>query len=118
MENWLQRQPRRPQLLSAKPDSVYGGVQMGVITYSFRDMPNAHTDATAMLKYVSDANASGIELMNDAAEAFAGSPAAAYAAQGRGRWWTRRWPWRTRRERRCPDDPGTTGGNAVCRGTK
>ncbi len=72
-----------PSLLSAKPDSVYGGVQMGVITYSFRDMPNAHTDAVAMLKYVSDANASGIELMNDAAEAFAGSPAAAYAA-GRG----------------------------------
>jgi sugar phosphate isomerase/epimerase len=73
-----------PSLLSAKPDSVYGGVQIGVITYSFRDMPNAHTDAMAMLKYITDSNASGIEFMNDAAEAFAGSPAAAYAGQGGG----------------------------------
>ena len=70
-----------PSLLSAKPDSVYGGVQIGVITYSFRDMPNAHTDAVAMLKYITDANASGIEFMNDAAEAYAGSPAAAYVGQ-------------------------------------
>jgi sugar phosphate isomerase/epimerase len=73
-----------PTLLSAKPDSLYGGVQIGVITYSFRDMPNAHTDAMAMLKYITDSNASGIEFMNDAAEAFAGSPAVAYAAQGGG----------------------------------
>ncbi len=73
-----------PTLLSAKPNSLYNGVQVGVITYSFRDMPSAHTDAMTMLKYITDANASGIEFMNDAAEAFAGSPAVAYAAQGGG----------------------------------
>ena len=72
-----------PSLLSAKPDSVYGGLQVGVITYSFRDMPNAHTDAVAMLKYVSDANASGIEMMNDVRQKLSpGSPAVAYAAAG------------------------------------
>ncbi len=62
-------------LMAAKPNSVYGGVQIGVITYSFRDMPNAHTDAAAMLKYIVDSGASGIELMADVAEAWAGSPA-------------------------------------------
>ena len=65
--------------LFAKPESNFGGVQVGVITYSFRDMPNAHTDGEAMLKYICDANASGIELMSDAAEAWAGSPAARQA---------------------------------------
>jgi sugar phosphate isomerase/epimerase len=71
-------------LLAAKPDSVYSGVQIGVITYSFRDMPEAHTSAEKMLQYIIESGASGIEFMSDAAEAYAGSPAVAYAQAGRG----------------------------------
>ncbi len=70
-------------LLAAKPNSNFNGVQLGVITYSFRDMPEAHTNAVAMLKYVVDSGSSGIELMADAAEAFAGAPAAG-GGGGRG----------------------------------
>jgi sugar phosphate isomerase/epimerase len=71
-------------LLAAKPNSVYSGVQIGVITYSFRDMPEAHTSAEKMLQYIVESGASGIEFMSDAAEAWAGSPAVAYAQAGRG----------------------------------
>src|SRR5690242_14805093 len=71
-------------LLAAKPDSVFSGVQLGVITYSFRDMPEAHTSAEKMLEYIVASGASGIEFMSDAAEAYAGSPAVAYAQAGRG----------------------------------
>jgi len=71
-------------LLAAKPNSVFSGVQLGVITYSFRDMPDAHTSAEKMLQYVIESGSSGIEFMSDAAEAYAGSPAVAYAQAGRG----------------------------------
>jgi sugar phosphate isomerase/epimerase len=69
-------------LPASKANSVYGGVQIGVITYSFRDMPDAHRDAAKMLQYIVDSGASGIELMADAAEAYAGSPTG--GAGGRG----------------------------------
>jgi sugar phosphate isomerase/epimerase len=72
------------QLLAAEPDSRFSGIQVGVITYSFRDMPNAHTDGEAMLKYITEANVSSIELMSDAAEAWVGSPTAAPAMAGNG----------------------------------
>ncbi|GAB3922772.1 sugar phosphate isomerase/epimerase family protein [Mucilaginibacter myungsuensis] len=55
----------------AKPNSVVGGVQIGVITYSFRSMPGTVDD---LLKYCIDCNISAIELMGDAAEVFAGIP--------------------------------------------
>jgi sugar phosphate isomerase/epimerase len=71
-------------LLAAKPNSVYSGVQIGVITYSFRDMPDAHTDAEKMLKYIVDSGASGIELMADVAEAYAGAPAGRGGGGARG----------------------------------
>lgn len=54
-----------------KPNSMVGGVQIGVITYSFRSMPGTADD---LLKYCLDCNISAIELMGDAAEAFAGAP--------------------------------------------
>jgi sugar phosphate isomerase/epimerase len=73
-------------LLAAKPDSVYGGVQIGVITYSFREMPEAHTSAEKMLQYISESAASGIELMADVAEAYAGSPGRAAGVQGLKDW--------------------------------
>lgn len=60
--------------LFAKPNSNFDGVQIGVITYSYRSMPGAN-DAQALLKYIVDSGISGIELMGPAAEIYAGSPA-------------------------------------------
>jgi sugar phosphate isomerase/epimerase len=54
-----------------KPNSKFGGVQLGTITYSFRSMP---TDAESVLKYCVEANVSAIEMMGTTAEAFAGAP--------------------------------------------
>lgn len=74
--------------LLAKPNSNFDGVQVGVITYSYRSMPGAN-DAEALLKYIVDSGISGIELMGPAAEIYAGSPASAGrggagGGQGRG----------------------------------
>ncbi len=55
-----------------KPNSLINGVQIGTITYSFRDMPDQSAEAT--LKYVLDSGISAIELMGDPAESFAGKP--------------------------------------------
>ena len=55
-----------------KPDSKFHGVQIGVITYSFRSMPG---NAKQILQYVTESGISAIELMGDAAEEFAGKPA-------------------------------------------
>jgi sugar phosphate isomerase/epimerase len=52
--------------------SVISGVQLGVITYSFRSLPDQSAEAT--LKYVTDCGISAIELMGDPAESFAGKP--------------------------------------------
>jgi sugar phosphate isomerase/epimerase len=64
--------------LAAKPNSVFGGVQIGAISYSFREMPDGN-DAQAILSHMVERGLSGIELMNGPAEAWAGAPA------GRGR---------------------------------
>src|SRR5690606_15884406 len=55
-----------------KPNSMFGGVQIGVITYSYRTMPDQ--SAEAYLKYIVDSGVSAIELMGDPAESFAGRP--------------------------------------------
>ena len=55
----------------AKPNSKFGGVQIGVITYSFRSMPH---DIDQLLQFCIDANVSAIEMMGDPAEEFAGKP--------------------------------------------
>ncbi|HEX8023463.1 sugar phosphate isomerase/epimerase [Mucilaginibacter sp.] len=54
-----------------KPNSRINGVQIGVITYSFRSMPDTIDD---LLKYCIDCNINAIELMGDAAEIYAGAP--------------------------------------------
>lgn len=54
-----------------KPNSTFRGVQVGVITYSFRTMPSNVED---LLRYCKEANVSAVELMGPAAEAFAGAP--------------------------------------------
>ena len=56
---------------NALPDSKIKGVQLGVITYSFRSMPGS---LQQILKYVSDSGISAIELMGDAVEDYAGKP--------------------------------------------
>ncbi len=56
-----------------KPNSLINGVQLGVITYSFRSLPDQSAEAT--LKYIVDCGISAVELMGDPAEAFAGKPA-------------------------------------------
>jgi len=58
-------------LTGGKPNSMINGVQIGVITYSFRSMPGS---AEQLLQYCKDCNINAIELMGEAAEAFAGAP--------------------------------------------
>ena len=65
------------RLMAAKPDSVFGGVRIGTITYSFRSLPSS---ADEVLKYCLDCGISGIELMSNVAEGYAGAP----ASGGRG----------------------------------
>lgn len=54
-----------------KPNSLINGVQVGVITYSFRSMPGG---AEELLQYCVDADVSAVELMGPPAEQFAGAP--------------------------------------------
>jgi hypothetical protein len=51
--------------LLKKPDSKFFGVQIGVITYSYRSMPH---DVNQLLKYIVDSGISAIELMGDSVE--------------------------------------------------
>ena len=63
---------KKPNLFRLdKPNSKFGGVQIGAITYSFRSMPH---DIDQLLKFCVDANVSAIEMMGDPAEDFAGKP--------------------------------------------
>lgn len=54
-----------------KPDSLFGGVQIGTITYSFRSMKG---DAASVLNHTIASGISSIELMGNTAESFAGFP--------------------------------------------
>jgi hypothetical protein len=65
------------RLMAAKPNSVFGGVRIGAITYSFRALPGS---AEEVLKYCLECGISAIELMSNVAESYAGAPAQA----GRG----------------------------------
>ncbi|HVV56072.1 MAG TPA: sugar phosphate isomerase/epimerase [Mucilaginibacter sp.] len=58
-------------LLGDKPNSKINGVQIGVITYSFRSMPSS---AEQLLKYIVECNINTTELMGDPAEQYAGIP--------------------------------------------
>jgi sugar phosphate isomerase/epimerase len=58
-------------LFQSKPNSVINGVQVGVITYSFRSMPGS---AEQLLQYCLQCNINAIELMGQPAEVFAGIP--------------------------------------------
>jgi len=55
-----------------KPNSKFGGVQVGAITYSFRQMPDKSLEG--ILNYTVQAGLSSVELMGGAVEEFAGIP--------------------------------------------
>lgn len=61
----------RPNQKGSKPDSVFGGVQVGAITYSWRSMPGSAED---ILNYCISTGISSLELMGDVAEKYAGLP--------------------------------------------
>ena len=56
---------------AVRPNSKFGGVQIGIITYSFRALPGTAEDT---LKYCLDCGIDAIELMSNVAEGYAGSP--------------------------------------------
>jgi sugar phosphate isomerase/epimerase len=58
-------------MLPSRPDSKIDGVQIGVITYSYRSMPG---DITQILKYIVESGISATELMGEAVEQYAGKP--------------------------------------------
>jgi len=58
--------------VAQKPNSKFGGVQIGAITYSFRDMPDKSLEG--MLNYTLQCGISSIELMGGPVEQFAGIP--------------------------------------------
>jgi sugar phosphate isomerase/epimerase len=61
----------------AKPNSKFGGVQIGIIApYSFRGLPSSADD---LLKYLVQLGINSVELQSEPVEAYAGSP-----NQGRG----------------------------------
>jgi sugar phosphate isomerase/epimerase len=58
----------------AKPNSNFDGVQISVITYSFRSMPSTAED---LLKYLLECGLNSVELMGPPAEAYAKAHAGA-----------------------------------------
>ena len=60
------------KVLAAKPNSKIGGVQIGAISYSFRQMPEQGLDD--IIKYMTQIGLSEIELMSNHAENGAGAP--------------------------------------------
>src|SRR6185295_911287 len=75
-------------LFAAKPNSMFNGVQVGTITYSYRSMPDQ--SAEAILKYIVDSGISAVELMgapvDDWARRKSGfTPSAGAGGRGGGR---------------------------------
>src|SRR5499426_380119 len=67
-----------------KPNSKFGGVQIGIIApYSFRGLPSSADD---LLKYFVQLGINSIELQSEPVEAYAGAPATGRGGfQGGGR---------------------------------
>jgi sugar phosphate isomerase/epimerase len=63
--------PVAKEVLGTKPDSNFGGVQIGTITYSWRDMPGGVEN---IIKYCQAAGISTIELMSGDVEEYLGAP--------------------------------------------
>jgi sugar phosphate isomerase/epimerase len=56
-------------LFQARPNSLINGVQIGTITYSYRQMPDQSAEAT--LKYIVESGISAVELMGGPVESYA-----------------------------------------------
>jgi sugar phosphate isomerase/epimerase len=65
-----------------RPNSRFGGVQIGVITYSYRSMPDQSAPAT--LRYVLESGINAIELMDGPVENSLGRPTSGRGGAGRG----------------------------------
>jgi len=65
---------------AAKVNSTFGGVSIGAITYSWRDMPGGLEN---IIKYCQECNISSIELMSGDLETFLGAPENPMAAMFR-----------------------------------
>jgi len=65
---------------AAKPNSKFNGVQIGVITYSYRSMPSTAED---LLKHITRCGISSVELMGGPVEQFAGAPSRGRRDQGK-----------------------------------
>src|SRR6266542_1644995 len=64
----------------AKPDSKFGGVQIGMIApYSFRGLPSSADD---LLKYLVQLGVNSVELQSEPVETYAGAPAPKNCANG------------------------------------
>ena len=55
-----------------KPNSKFNGVQVGAITYSYREMPDQSVEA--MLNYTLQSGINSVELLGNAVEQYAGIP--------------------------------------------
>ena len=64
--------PKTAKRVDGKPNSNFGGVHMGTITYSWRDQPGGLEN---LIKYCREANVSNLELMGSDLEACLGAPA-------------------------------------------
>lgn len=68
-------------LLLAKPNSKFGGVQIGInAPYSFRGMPGGADD---ILRYMTEVNLSAVELRTQPVEAFLGAPPVPMVRRGK-----------------------------------
>jgi sugar phosphate isomerase/epimerase len=64
------------QTVSNKPNSKFDGIQIGVITYSYRSLPH---DIDKLIGFCLASGISAIELMGDAVEEYAGKPTADFS---------------------------------------
>src|SRR5215475_5966733 len=65
-----------------KPNSKFGGVQIGIIApYSFRGLPSSADD---LLKYMVQLGINSVELQSEPVEAYAGAPATGRGGFGGG----------------------------------
>ena len=63
--------PALKDMPGTAPDSNFGGVQMGAITYSWRDKPGGVEN---IIKYCSETGVNSVELMSNDVEEFLGAP--------------------------------------------
>lgn len=69
-----------PAALLAKPDSKWGGVQVGInVPYSYHGLPETADD---ILKYTTGFDLSAVELRSQPVEAFFGAPGSAHIGGG------------------------------------